>query len=188
MRPGIIGRIAGDRLGYDPPGRAARLAEMPANDYTFVTRWRLEGAPEQVFEVLDNPLEYVRWWPSVWLRADLVSRGAGDGSGRTVRFLSRGRLPYTLRWTACTTETQAPTRIAIRAEGDFDGRGQWTITPAGPSQVDVEYVWTITATKPLLRYLSPLFRPLFEWNHRWAMAQGEASLRRELARRAAGGR
>ncbi len=37
----------------------------------------------------------------------------------------------------------------------------------------------------LLRNLSFLVKPVFEANHRWAMAQGEASLKLELARRRA---
>ena len=31
--------------------------------------------------------------------------------------------------------------------------------------------------------LSPVLRPVFEWNHRWAMARGEESLQAELRRR-----
>ena len=45
------------------------------------------------------------------------------------------------------------------------------------------YDWRIRADKPLLGWFSPILRPLFAWNHRWAMRQGERSLRRELARR-----
>jgi hypothetical protein len=51
--------------------------------------------------------------------------------------------------------------------------------------VDITYDWRIQAQKPLLRKLSLLLRPVFEANHRWAMAQGEESLRLELARRRA---
>jgi hypothetical protein len=51
--------------------------------------------------------------------------------------------------------------------------------------VDITYDWRIQAEKPLLRNLSFLLRPAFEANHRWAMAQGEESLRLELARRRA---
>jgi hypothetical protein len=43
--------------------------------------------------------------------------------------------------------------------------------------------WDIRADKPLLRYLSFLFKPIFSANHRWAMARGEESLRLELGRR-----
>jgi hypothetical protein len=42
--------------------------------------------------------------------------------------------------------------------------------------------WRIRAEKPLLRWLSFIFKPIFEANHRWAMAQGETSLKLELAR------
>lgn len=156
---------------------------MPGNDYRFVSHWHVEGTPQLVFDILDDALQYPRWWPSVWLKAALVDEGSADGTGRTIRFLSRGKLPYRLRWTARRVDTKPPTRIAICATGDFEGSGQWTITPAGSSRVDIEYVWTITANKPLLRYLSPVLRPMFEANHRWAMARGEESLRREIARR-----
>ena len=51
--------------------------------------------------------------------------------------------------------------------------------------VDITYDWRLRAEKPLLRNLSFLLKPLFEANHRWAMAQGEESLKLELARRRA---
>ncbi|MBI3466865.1 MAG: hypothetical protein HY000_27950 [Planctomycetes bacterium] len=56
---------------------------------------------------------------------------------------------------------------------------------ADGDHVDVEYIWTIQANKPLLRYFSLLLRPIFSANHRWAMNRGEESLRLELARRRA---
>jgi hypothetical protein len=60
----------------------------------------------------------------------------------------------------------------------------WTFTQDG-GVVDVVYDWRISAEKPLLRKLSFLLKPLFEANHRWAMARGEESLRLELLRRRA---
>ena len=51
--------------------------------------------------------------------------------------------------------------------------------------VDITYDWRLRAEKPLLRRLSFLLKPLFASNHRWAMAQGEQSLRLELLRRRA---
>ena len=70
------------------------------------------------------------------------------------------------------------------ASGDFDGRGVWTFEQDG-AFVDITYDWRLSAEKPLLRNLSFLLKPLFEANHRWAMAQGEESLKLELARRRA---
>ena len=40
---------------------------MPANEYQFVTRWHVEGTPEEVFAILDEPEDMARWWPSVYL-------------------------------------------------------------------------------------------------------------------------
>ena len=51
--------------------------------------------------------------------------------------------------------------------------------------VKITYDWRLKAEKPLLRNLSFALKPLFEANHRWAMAQGERSLELELARRRA---
>ena len=67
------------------------------------------------------------------------------------------------------------------AWGDFDGTGRWTFEQDG-AFVNITYDWNIRAEKPLLRYLSFLMKPIFAANHRWAMAQGEACLRQELAR------
>jgi hypothetical protein len=156
---------------------------VPLNAYyRFVTHWRVEGSPAEVYRVIDEPTDFPRWWPAVWLEADAIEKGDERGIGRTIRFVSRGWLPYVLRWTARTIEADPPHRLALSASGDFEGEGRWTLTADGP-YVDVEYVWTIHANKPLLRYLSFLLRPAFAANHRWAMARGEESLRRELSRR-----
>ena len=64
------------------------------------------------------------------------------------------------------------------------GRGIWSFKQDGP-QVNITFDWRILAEKPLLRWLSFLFKPMFATNHRWAMSQGEQSLRLELLRRRA---
>ena len=82
------------------------------------------------------------------------------------------------------TEKIRPSRIALDAWGDLEGDGRWTIAPQG-SLVGATYDWRVRADKPLLRYRSFLFSPVFAANHRWAMARGEESLKLELARRCA---
>lgn len=147
----------------------------------FITRWRVKGTAEEVFGILSAPLEYPRWWPSVYLMVREIAPGDRGGAGRSVGLLTRGWLPYKLRWRATTTEVHPPDRIVIQARGDFDGRGIWSIVQDG-AWADVTFDWKLTANKPLLRVLSPLFRPAFEANHRWAMEQGRKSLELELAR------
>ena len=94
---------------------------------------------------------------------------------------TKGWLPYTLRWSFRVTERRHPDGFRLEAWGDFNGGG-WTFARDGPF-TDIIYDWRIRPDKPLLRYLSFLFKPFFSANHRWAMARGEQSLQRELARR-----
>jgi hypothetical protein len=150
-------------------------------NYHFITRWRVKGTAEEVFEILSAPLEYPRWWPSVYLMVCEIAPGDRGGTGRRVGLFTRGWLPYTLHWQATTREARIPNRLVVEASGDFEGRGIWSIVQDGPF-TDVTFDWKLTARKRLLRYLSPVFRPVFEANHRWAMEQGEKSLELELAR------
>ena len=150
--------------------------------YEFTTTWRVTGAITEVADVLADPLDLPRWWPSVYLSATELAPPGPTGVGRRVRLHTRGWLPYTLRWDSRGGAHQLPARVRDRATGDFDGSGEWTFTARG-AEVDVRFDWRINANKPLLRYLSFAFRPVFAANHRWAMRQGEASLRRELERR-----
>jgi hypothetical protein len=154
------------------------------SDYHFVSRWRVEGTCGEVADVLGDPLGLPRWWPSVYLSVDELEPPGANGLGRRVRLHTKGWLPYTLRWEFEVVESTYPRGFAIRASGDFDGRGVWTFEQDGRF-VDITYDWRLKAAKPLLRNLSFLLRPVFEANHTWAMARGEESLRLELLRRRA---
>jgi len=159
---------------------------MSANEYHFVTYWRVESTVEEVSDVLGNAMELPRWWPSVYLAVKQLEPGDADGIGRVVELHTKGWLPYTLRWSFRVTESRRPHGFSLEAWGDFEGRGVWTFEQAG-RYVDIVYDWRIRAEKPLLRYLSFLMKPIFSANHRWAMARGEESLRAELGRRAGAG-
>lgn len=156
---------------------------MPTNnDYVFVTHWRVEGSIEDVSAILDDAADLPRWWPDVYLEVRVVSPGDDRGIGRVVELYTKGWLPYRLRWRFQVTENRQPHGFSIEASGDLVGHGVWTLTQDGP-WADVDYDWRVRADKPLLRYLSFIFKPIFAANHRWAMARGEESLKRELARR-----
>ena len=158
---------------------------MAANDYHFITRWRVEATAQEVSDVLDDAADLVRWWPDVYLGVEQLEEGDDDGIGKVFRLYTRGRLPYTLRWYFRVVESRKPYGWTLDAWGDFVGRGVWTFEEDGPF-VDVTYDWTVRADKPLLRHLSFLLKPIFAANHHWAMARGEESLKRELARRRGG--
>jgi hypothetical protein len=152
------------------------------SDYHLISHWRVRAELDDVAAVLAEPRGLVRWWPEVYLDVAVEEEGDDAGAGKVVRVHSRGRLPYTLRWTFRVVEARWPHGATIEAWGDLTGRGTWALAQQG-AEVAVTYDWQVRAEKPLLRLLSPLLKPLFAWNHRWAMAKGEVGLRRELERR-----
>jgi hypothetical protein len=154
-------------------------------EYDLISTWRVRGKLDDVAAILGEPRDLVRWWPEVYLAIDILDEGDEDGLDKVARVHSRGWLPYTLRWSFRVVEARWPHGATIEAWGDLVGRGQWSLAQDGPD-VTATYQWRVRADKPLLKTLLPLLKPLFAWNHRWAMAKGEAGLRRELQHRQAG--
>lgn len=154
---------------------------MSIKDYHFVTHWRIEGTVEEVADILQNPLDLPRWWPSVYLDVVELKEGDENGVGGEYDLHTKGWLPYTLRWQFTVTEVNAPNGFTLKARGDFIGKGVWTLKQDG-DYVEAKYDWRISAEKPLLRLFSPVFKPVFSANHHWAMHQGEESLKAELER------
>src|SRR3954451_16638396 len=148
---------------------------MSSSDYQFETRWRGNGTLDEVCAILSDAKSLSDWWPDVYLSVRETEPGV-------YTLLTRGWLPYTLRWSFTVTDSQIPHTFSIRAWGDLEGTGTWTLEADG-EWTSVRYLWTVRANKPILRYLSFLMKPVFAANHRWAMARGEESLTRELARR-----
>jgi len=146
-----------------------------ARDYVFVTRWRVEGTIQEVSDILDDATDLPRWWPAVYLEVKQLPDGIVD-------LYTKGWLPYTLRWRFRVTASRRPHGFTLEAWGDLVGRGEWTLTQDG-AYADIVYDWRVRADKPILRYGSLVFKPIFAANHRWAMARGEESLKRELLRR-----
>ena len=94
-----------------------------------------------------------------------------------------GRYEFRTVWRVTGT-ARTDTGYALTATGDLVGAGRWTFRQDG-ARVVITYDWRVSASKPLLRRLTWLLRPLFAANHRWAMARGEESLQLELRRRRA---
>ncbi len=155
-----------------------------AAHYEFRTVWRVAGTVAEVRDVLTDGPSLTRWWPAVYLAVHTLHEGDGNGLGGETVLLTKGWLPYTLRWTLRIVEPVTDVGYALTAAGDLIGTGRWTFAQDGP-EVVITYDWRVSASKPLLRRLTWLLRPVFAANHRWAMARGEESLRLELRRRRA---
>ena len=146
--------------------------------YSFTDEWLVPAPAHAVYDLLARPRDYPSWWGDAFLE------GEGDpgpaAPGKRARLLTRGRLPYRLRWELVCVEAQAPTRLVSRIRGDFEGEGIWTLSEtAGGTRAVLE--WRVGVRKPLVRRLTPLLRPLFAWNHRWAMRRGQERIVERLS-------
>ena len=158
---------------------------MKSNEYAFTTHWRVQSTCQEISDILGNAPDLVRWWPSVYLAVKEGEPGDADGVGKVVSLITKGWLPYTLRWQFRVTDNRVPRGFSLEAWGDFVGRGDWMFAQDG-DWVNITYDWRIRADKPLLRTLSFIMKPIFAANHHWAMRKGEESLKLELQRRQAG--
>lgn len=156
--------------------------DLPRNAYRFQTTWHFAASLEEVSEILQDVEGLPRWWTSVYQQVQVLEPGDSTGVGKRVRVSTRGLLPYALRWEFVVEESGWPHAAVIRANGDLVGRGEWSLS-ARDHFVEVRYRWEVTAEKPILKALSAFLRPVFEWNHRWAMRQGERAVIRELMRK-----
>jgi hypothetical protein len=156
---------------------------MATNDYKFLSHWRVKGNIDDVAAVISDPMDLPRWWPSVY--RSITAETQSDGTV-VYSLVTKAWLPYTLYWRFKSIPADPPRRILIEAVDDLEGSGEWLLEQDG-EYVNLTYDWRVEARKPLLRALSGVFRPLFVANHRWAMARGEESLKRELLLRQRGG-
>ncbi len=80
----------------------------------------------------------------------------------------KGQLPYHLKTRSKIVRLERPNGFEVEVVGDLTGKGVWTLTPKD-GKVHVHFDWRVIADRPLLRYLTPVLRPLFRWNHNWSI-------------------
>jgi uncharacterized protein YndB with AHSA1/START domain len=137
-----------------------------ASEYVFIDEWDVDAPREAVFEALADARTYPRWWKPVY-KTVLV-----DGPpevGRVSKQCFKGRLPYELNTTSEIVRYEPPREFEVSVVGDLTGRGVWTLSELGEGRVHVRFDWRVIADRPLLRYLTPVLRPLFRWNHNWSI-------------------
>jgi uncharacterized protein YndB with AHSA1/START domain len=152
---------------------------MPSSEYHLTTHWTFPAAVATVWEELMHPERWPEWWRGV-RAVELLEKGDADGLGAYRRMTWRSALPYELTFNMRTTCIEPQRRIEGVADGQLSGRGTWTLTP-GAGQTGVRYDWEVEASRPWMRALAPIAKPLFAWNHGVVMEWGRAGLARRLA-------
>lgn len=140
--------------------------------YVFVDQWEVAAPPEAVFDAIADARSYPEWWKPVYLEVE--SDGPPE-RGKESRQHFKGRLPYHLRTRSVIAALDPPRTITADVDGDLRGRGTWTLTPTERG-THVRFDWQVHAVRRLLRVLTPVLRPLFRWNHNWAIARAMEGL------------
>jgi uncharacterized protein YndB with AHSA1/START domain len=151
-----------------------------AGQYIFLSEWQVDAPQDQVFDVLVDSRTYPEWWIPTYVE------GESDGPpepGCVSRVKFKGKLPFVLKATSRLIRVNRPNEFEAEVEGDLRGVAVWTLS-AADGKVHVRFDWRVFADRPLLRYLSPVLRPLFRWNHAMAMRQAIRNLEPYVRRRA----
>jgi uncharacterized protein YndB with AHSA1/START domain len=159
-------------------------AKVPGNLYHFEDHWHVPFPIERVWEVISKPEEYPTWWHGVYLSAKPLE-GKNTPGQKAVAVVAKGWLPYKLHFVIETTALQKPHVIEFKTSGDFvTDSSRWILGIQGEG-TGVTLQWNPRVEKKVVRFLSPLLKPLFRWNHNWTMKRGERQIAEYLAQRRA---
>ena len=146
--------------------------------YSFVTIWRVEAPIESVWKEIYHSKDWPAWWKGVE-SVNEVRKGDETGVGSVHRFTWKSKLPYRLSFDMETVRIEPPRLLEGIAIGELQGRGQWQLSTEGSATI-VRYDWNVETTKRWMNLLSPIARPLFEWNHNVVMSWGATGLSEKL--------
>jgi hypothetical protein len=144
------------------------------NDYRFRDVWSVAAHTHRVFDALVDLMSWPRWWPDV--------RSVDRIDDDTAEITCRAVLPYalTIRLHRAEQDHHAG-RLRVEMTGDLDGYCEGLVKETtGGAQLAIDQ--RVAMTKPLLRTLAPLARPLFTANHAAMMWRGQRGLRGYLGR------
>jgi hypothetical protein len=144
------------------------------NEYAFRSLWSVRATADRVFAALVDLAGYPRWWPDI--RA--VERVDDD----TAEVTCRSVLPYVLTFRLHRAVEDADHgRMRVDMSGDLEGFVQGHVAEHRTEGALLAISQRVAVTKPLLRALAPVGRPVFRANHALMMRRGQRGLRAYLA-------
>lgn len=156
---------------------------MASNVFRFDEVWTIpDASPEEVWDVLSDAALLPQWWGDVYKEVTPLNDLGKAKVGARSKARARGALPYELNFIVEAAELEPGCKIVVKTFGDFDGIWTADLFPE-KGGTRVQLTWQVIVERPILKFLSPLLRPAFAWNHRWTTPRGEAGLRRYLAER-----
>ena len=147
--------------------------------YDFVTIWRVDAPLERVWKEIYRSKDWPTWWKGVESVVEVRKGDDERGVGSVHRYTWKSKLPYRLSFDMKTIRVEPPSLLEGIATGELQGRGLWRLSSEG-NETLVRYDWSVETTKAWMNFLSPVARPLFEWNHNVVMSWGAKGLAERL--------
>lgn len=155
---------------------------MANRRYAFVTEWTFEETDiEEVFAILIDMPAYPTWWED-FKEITVTKQGPHGGPlGNVMTGTFVSRLRYTFRTINEIVECKPPHTFTINLDGDSTGFGRWELEQRG-ADCYVKFIWELEVNQPIIRFLTPLLRGLFNHEHDLAMSKGYVKIK-ELIKR-----
>lgn len=132
---------------------------------TMIDEWSVRAPIEAVYDVMSDLRTYTSWGKPTYVSCDAEGE---PQVGRSAALCIRGALPMEITFRCEIVRLEPPNAIEIAAHGDLIGR--WVLRfDRSATGTNVHSTWSIEPQKPVARFLEPLLKPLFRWNHHKAM-------------------
>lgn len=146
--------------------------------YNFTTHWHFDHPLEKIWDIIWSMDHWPDWWKYV-RRVEKISEGPEGDIGTVHRIKWSTALPYSITFDSELIAVVQHKRMEGKAFGDLTGIGVWTFEPNGTG-TNVRYDWKVKITKPWMKLLEPVLKPVFKWNHDKVMQAGFTGLSKKL--------
>ncbi|NOX74272.1 MAG: hypothetical protein GXP03_11865 [Alphaproteobacteria bacterium] len=148
--------------------------------------WQLNAHPEEISEIVFDTAAYNKWCARILLGHEVIESGDAQGLGLSLRFYTKGWLPYSFLFRASIVELIPNEWMRIEVSGDFVGFGELRLEKFENGTSYIQLRWMTDIHHPQLRPLVRLFHPVMKLNHIWAVAWMRRMMQAEILRRRAG--
>lgn len=172
-----------DRAAYHAGALPAMQTPLFDVSHTRYVRAKAEELSELVLDANQMP----RWVQQVFMRCEVINKGAPDGLGLCLRIHSKGWLPHSFLFNVSVIERVPHKTMALHVNGDFNGLGELSVEQVAPDLCRVHIRWRTDIRHPVLRFIARVIHPVLVANHTWAVDMATRMTRHEIDRRRAGG-
>lgn len=146
--------------------------------YNLLTVWKFDAPLEKVYNTVRDTDYYHLWWKGQ-SKVETLHQGDALGVGAVKKFRTRSMMPYSLNYTGTVQYVEPFVKVVGTTTGELEGTGTWIFEQTN-GITTVEYYWIVKTNSVLMNFLTPIMRPVFEWNHDVVMRWGAEGLAKYL--------